>query len=523
MTSTPGDVVVFGTAATTDALPLDPILDDNSSQIAVGVAEAFSLGAVQVLGNSNVRSIAAGDVNGDGMADLVVGTAAGQPVQIYLSGGFRDFAASPIALADNSENEGVALADFDGNGTLDLVVANDEGKPDIVYSNDGVGNFTPMAALGATFSQDVAVGDFNNDGIMDVVFATIQGNPVYLGDGLGGFVLDAMLGTANSHAVAVGRFDGDAQDDVVFANVGSDSQLWTKNIGAGFSPGAQFTIGDAEAVTVGEFGGNIRPDLAFGRIPTGTGDVPSNPVFINDGVGGFGSPMVVLGISPTNDIHAGDVNRDGLTDLVFINSSGVHQIWTATGSGFNLHREQIVDADSTVGVLTELGMTDVGDAGGVDLAMGGAVVSGLGIFLNDGFGNLGFGDAVPPVLTLIGEALVSIPSGSVYTDAGATAQDNIDGDISRSVVATGAANTAVVGDYIVTYNVADRAGNGATAITRTVTVTPAAGTGGGGGGAISSILLFLLMFAACLSAYHANRAILSAAIQKQNQRGLENA
>jgi hypothetical protein len=125
------------------------------------------------------------------------------------------------------------------------------------------------------------------------------------------------------------------------------------------------------------------------------------------------------------------------------------------------------------------------------------------------------GDAVSPILTLVGEASVTVPSGNIYSDAGASAEDNIDGDISTSIVATGAVNTAVVGSYVITYNVVDRAGNSAASITRTVTISPAAGTGGGGG-ATSWILLFLLTFAAYLSACHANRAILSAGIQKQN-------
>ena len=100
---------------------------------------------------------------------------------------------------------------------------------------------------------------------------------------------------------------------------------------------------------------------------------------------------------------------------------------------------------------------------------------GLGIYLNDGFGNLGMGDAVPPVISLVGNATVDVPSNSVYTDAGATAEDNIDGDISNAIVVSNNVNTAVVGSYSVTYNVTDRAGNAATTVTRTVSVTPAAG------------------------------------------------
>ncbi|MCJ7592001.1 MAG: DUF5011 domain-containing protein, partial [Woeseiaceae bacterium] len=353
----------------------------------------------------------------------------------------------------------------------------------------------------------------------DIVFATLQGNPVYRGNGSGGFVLHATLGNSASNAVAVGKFNNDALDDIVFANVFSASRVWINNNGTGFTAGSVLAIGDASSVVVGEFGGNARPDLAFGRISSSATDVAANPVLINNGSGGFGGAPILLGTSPTSDIHAGDVNGDGLTDLVFINSSGVHQIWTRSGSNFVLHREQIVDTDSTVGVLTELGMTDVGDPGGVDLAMGGAVVAGLGVFLNDGFGNLGMGDAVVPVLTLRGAASVDVPSGSVYTDAGATAADNIDGNISTSIVVTGSVNTAVVGSYTVTYNVTDRAGNKATPITRSVKVTPAAGGGGGGGGATGLLWLSMLMFVASLSAYYAGRVRVSFGGYKQKQRG----
>jgi hypothetical protein len=54
-------------------------------------------------------------------------------------------------------------------------------------------------------------------------------------------------------------------------------------------------------------------------------------------------------------------------------------------------------------------------------------------------------------------------------------------------------NTSIVGSYIVTYNVQDRAGNPAAQISRSVSVTPASGGGGGGGGAVSYWLLAFLL------------------------------
>jgi hypothetical protein len=118
-----------------------------------------------------------------------------------------------------------------------------------------------------------------------------------------------------------------------------------------------------------------------------------------------------------------------------------------------------------------------------------------------------------------------VPANSNYVDSGATAEDNIDGDISASIVVTGSVNTAIVGSYTLTYSVIDFAGNEAAPATRTVTVAPAAGTGGGGGGggAPSSLLLLLLMVAASVVAYRANCAIIAADTQKQRHRGPGNA
>ena len=490
-----GHVNVFATAVGLDPIPIDPNPDDNSLQTATGVAEIFSNGAVETLGTADVRSLATGDINGDGATDIVVGTVAGQSIQVFLSDGFRSFTAA-AGVADTDANEGLALADFDGNGTLDLAVANGAGTEDRVYANDGAGNFTLTATLGASQGQAIAAGDFDDDGNADVAVATALGNPIYRGDGSGGFAMSAMLGTANSIDVAAAEFDGDLRDDLVFANASGNSQVWISN-GAGFDAGSALNIGGVTSVVVAEFGGDARPDLAFGRRATALGDIPANPILINDGNGQFGAPAETVGMAPTLDIQSGDVNRDGLADLIFVNGSGVHQIWLATAAGFELYREQIADLQSTTGVVAELGVVEAGDNGGTDLALGGFSQAGVGVFLNDGDGNLGFGDGVAPTLALLGEATINIASGAPYTDPGATAQDNIDGDISSAIVVTNTVNTAVVGTYTVTYNVSDLAGNAADPISRTVQVNPASGSGGGGG-ALSYWVLALLACTALL-------------------------
>ena len=77
-------------------------------------------------------------------------------------------------------------------------------------------------------------------------------------------------------------------------------------------------------------------------------------------------------------------------------------------------------------------------------------------------------DTTAPVITVAGDAQVTLDVGSTYTDAGATAVDDRDGTI--TVVTTGAnVDTSTPGTYTVTYTVGDLAGNQAQA-TRTVTV-----------------------------------------------------
>ncbi|MDN4070048.1 S-layer homology domain-containing protein [Paenibacillus sp. FSL R5-0407] len=93
-------------------------------------------------------------------------------------------------------------------------------------------------------------------------------------------------------------------------------------------------------------------------------------------------------------------------------------------------------------------------------------------------GTDGESDTVQPVITLLGDATVYVANGAVYTDAGAVAADDRDGDITHRLVTTvtfadklvDAVNTGLAGAYKVHYNVQDAAGNAAVEVIRTVHV-----------------------------------------------------
>ncbi|MDG1955107.1 MAG: choice-of-anchor D domain-containing protein [Polaribacter sp.] len=88
--------------------------------------------------------------------------------------------------------------------------------------------------------------------------------------------------------------------------------------------------------------------------------------------------------------------------------------------------------------------------------------------LNIGYINVN--DNTPPVITLLGDANVTIEVGTSYTDAGATASDNYDGDLTGAIVTVNNVDASTTGTYTVTYNVSDASGNDAVQVTRTVNV-----------------------------------------------------
>jgi len=78
------------------------------------------------------------------------------------------------------------------------------------------------------------------------------------------------------------------------------------------------------------------------------------------------------------------------------------------------------------------------------------------------------------VMTLNGALSLAIVQGAVYNDRGATAMDDLDGDITANIAVSNVVNSNIVGVYQVSYSVSDTAGH-RTQATRQVEVIPAGG------------------------------------------------
>jgi hypothetical protein len=79
-------------------------------------------------------------------------------------------------------------------------------------------------------------------------------------------------------------------------------------------------------------------------------------------------------------------------------------------------------------------------------------------------------DITPPVISIVGDNPVEVTKNTVYTDAGVTALDDVDGDITANVITVNPVDVNTMADYTITYNVKDAAKNLAIQVTRLVHV-----------------------------------------------------
>jgi hypothetical protein len=169
-------------------------------------------------------SLAIGDVNRDGILDLVV--AASDSVAILLGNGDGTFRAT-VSYTTGELAYCVVVGDFNGDGILDLAVTNWLSDDVSVLLGNGDGTFQAAVhyAVGPQPLSRLAVRDFNGDGILDLAVVFGGGVRLLMGNGDGTFQSSAISYVAGTYAqgVAVADFNGDGFPDLAVANFDSNS------------------------------------------------------------------------------------------------------------------------------------------------------------------------------------------------------------------------------------------------------------------------------------------------------------
>ncbi len=463
----------------------DPNQGNNAELTGAQVVTAFSEGPTQIL-NLSGGDVASGDLNGDGMPDIVVTS---DNTLVFFNSGNRTVATPGKSLGSNSGGKVLVLLDWDGDGDTDIAVGGMSGKAGRVYLNNGNGDFSNGVDLnisGLGTVTGAAKADFDRDGDDDLILAG-SGNAIQVRrSGESGFATSSLPVNSGIH-VSTADINGDSFADIIIVEAGTRSVKILRNSGNGRDFNTQtLQRGSVASVAPADVDGDGDIDLLL-AVDDGELAVPESKVVYQQSPGSF-SAGTTLGVSPVSQLLAGDLDGDMVLDIVAMNHAGVHQLYRGLASGgFSLQAEQIVSNGMRRGVLHDFN----GD-GSLDLIVAGSLASVVEIHANNGKGRLGLGDRMPPAITLLGAPVINLAAGAVFEDAGATATDDIDGDVTASIVTSGTVNTTVVGTYRITYTAADKANNTA-AVSRTINVGVNQGTGGGGGGAVNLVLILFLI------------------------------
>jgi VCBS repeat-containing protein len=280
--------------------------------------------AANVTTGDGPASVAVGDFNGDGNADLAVANQLTNTVSVLVGSAGGGFTRQTPDLTVDDFPVSVAVGNFNGDQDLDLAVANGySGTVSVLLGGNGASftRQTPDISIGGT-PWSVAVGDFNGDSDPDLAVANQLSNnvSVLLGGAGGSFTRqtpDLAVGLGPT-SVAVGDFNGDDDPDLAVANQfdGTVSVL-LGTTGGGFSgptPAGNYSGSDPMSVAVGDFNGDADPDLAVGDMSPG-----EVLVFLGGAGGTFSGPTTLTVDSGVSSVAVGDFNRDGDPDLAVAN------------------------------------------------------------------------------------------------------------------------------------------------------------------------------------------------------------
>ena len=288
-----------------------------------------------------------GDYDGDGYLDYIVANIFGYS-RVFVNDGRGLF--TPTTPFPEGSARVMTFADLDGDGDLDVAEGSSDRRRSHIYVHSDDGTFTRIVELKGGDVRDFEWADYNGDGYLDVAVAYEQDqgyedgqhNLLCIGNGDWGFEQQYAFGSRLTMALCSGDFDSDGDLDVALGN--------------------------------GSFDGET---------------VVHNELYLNDGKGRFVG-MDALGWGATWDIECGDLDGDGVLDVVVANQREPLSVYFNRG---DLKFERRYLSDAAGGGDLAIDLADLDEDGDLDMTVAmRSPASGVTLFVNRGNGTF---DEIP--------------------------------------------------------------------------------------------------------------------------------
>jgi len=393
----------------------------DSVDVALGNGDGtFEAATPFVVGNSP-RDTAVGDFNRDGKPDIAAPNDTDNTVSVLTNSTaipqglvYETPMVSDLSIDPVSSDMG----DLNNDGLVDLVTTNYNPFSVKVLMNNGSRTFSEGASLPfpGLYPEDAVIADFDNDGKADVAVANAADSPfstgyvsVYDGHGDGTFsqVDTATVINGGANALGVGDFNRDGRMDIAAAKYGWSMLILLGDGDGTFTEGTTFYAGNyPRGVAVDDYNNDGKLDLA-----TAVNSDGQLRVALGNGDGTFGDLNVqgTTGTAPYG-VKSGDFNRDGKRDLVVPNQYG-DSITVYLGNGDGTFVQQ---ADRSTGTMpVDLAVADLNNDGAEDIAALNAASQSISPFWGDGAGDFSMGT---PVTVTSGPMPIVVEAADVEND-----------------------------------------------------------------------------------------------------------